>query len=473
MLRIMISALFAASLALLAQGLPAEQEFAAHYGERWTPEARVYQLAGPAVVSIDISGDILRRVGFGQVQRRHGLIGQGTGVVIDASGLVITNSHVAVPDEPGVDPKSITIQVSFAERFGGRSYAATVLSIDRQWDLALLKIEGKGPFHTIPLGRSDDLLPGERVVTIGTPYGNQHSVTSGILSGMARDIEVTPPGGGKPVQISGLLQTDAPINPGNSGGPLLNVYGQLIGINSATMLAADGIGFAIPVDRVREILDSRLLDVGHSQRFWAGMTVVDGGGEALPKVTCVHPRGPARAAQIEVGDRIVSVDGQPVHAVGDYATLLLPHRAGDTVRLGLRSPDGKKRTVQLRLLPPEDRDTIGLLGFDARREWINYRSDGWIQRLPVLRITKVYPGTGAADLGLKPGDVVVAVRVKEGSGRESDWVPVRTLDSLAALVRSPDFALDGENLWVLRRDESFRGHLAFDDPEICCRESNM
>ena len=446
---------------LLAGMLPAQVEIpenislAEFLGDRWTVEAQVYSQIGPAVVSIDVSGVMEQRGWpFGGQRRRSGHLGQGTGVIIDASGLIITNAHVAAPRGNGIAEGSITLEVSFADEFGGEIYPATLLNVDYEWDLALLKIEAKGPFTYAPLGKSSDLIKGEKVIAIGTPLGNSHSITSGIISGVHRDIIVNVNGGKK--KIPGLIQTDAAINPGNSGGPLLNAYGELIGINNATMEAADGIGFAIPVDRVAEILEQRLLDAGRSSRFWVGLTVEEIDGQLM--VVDVDKRGPAALAGLHTGSVVYGVDGEAVVTRTDYATRMLPHSAGDTITLSLKTPRGS-RDISFELLPTRSRDTIGYLGFDAVRDVVVLRRrNGFRSRVPILRVTRVYPETGASALGLLIDDAIVGVRM-ETSLRGSEWQEVRSLSELVSHFRGSKLAKSGDNLWVLRGDDSFKGRL--------------
>ncbi|MBC8328010.1 MAG: trypsin-like peptidase domain-containing protein [Planctomycetes bacterium] len=456
--------LLIAPLLLAAAQLPGDEDLVARFGDRLTVEARVYQMAGPSVVSIDVFGTV-SRFGLFQQQPVRTQLGQGTGVVIDPSGLVITNAHVAAPFEPGLEAGSVEMEIAFGGDFGGARFKATVLNIDREWDLALLRIEAEGPFRAIPIEDSGELLIGEKVITIGTPYGNDHSITSGILSGMRRDVAVRTADGGR-ANLSGLIQTDAAINPGNSGGPLLNAYGQLIGINSATLMAADGIGYAIPVDRVREILGERLLDADRSTRFWAGMRVKENGRGLV--VSELHPRGPAALAGLQRGDRLLRIDGAVIGSLQDYAARLLGHAAGEEVPLVVLDQAGEERQVELGLLPPELRETLGLLGFDARPDRITYRR-GWQNRvMQVVRLTRVYRDTTAERLGLRVGDIVVAVRTTAANA-DDGWVPVRTMAELVSLVRGPDFKLDGDNIWVLRDEESFKGRLVFDDPDLAKR----
>jgi len=435
--------------------IPDNLSLAEFMGDRWTVEAQVYSQIGPAVVSIDVSGAIQQSAWpFGRSQRKEGALGQGTGVLIDASGLLITNAHVAAPQGNGIEAKSFKLQVSFADEFGGAIYPATLLNVDHEWDLALLKIEAPGPFAYTPLGSSADLIKGEKVIAIGTPLGNSHSITSGVLSGVHRNITIGVNGG--PKEIPGLLQTDAAINPGNSGGPLLNAYGELIGINNATMQAADGIGFAIPVDRVAEILEQRLLNAGRSSRFWAGLVVEEIDGKLI--ATEVDQRGPAASAGIKRGNVIAGINGEAISTLTDYATYMLPLSAGEKVSLDVGSTQNQQ-VISFELLPTRGRDTIGYLGFDATRDVVVLRrSNGYRSRVPILRVTKVYSNTSAENLGLQVDDAIVGVRM-ESARRGSQWQEVRSLSELVSLLRGNKVAQSGDNLWVLRGEESFKGRL--------------
>ena len=451
------------TLLLPALQVAADSDLAQLYGERWTAEARVYHSASPSVLSINVLGDVRQQNFRGSRTQKAVEIGQGTGVILDASGLVITNAHVVSPSINGLIEGSLHCNVVFSPDSGGQTLPARVLNVDQEWDLALLQIDAPGPFRAIPMGHSDGLLIGEKVIAIGTAYGESHSLTSGILSGMKRDINVAD-GRGKRV-FSGLLQTDAAINPGNSGGPLLNINGELIGINNATNIQADGMGFAIPIDRVREILATRLLDVDRSEHIWAGLRVgLD--GEWL-KVLEIHPRGPAAQGGLRVGDLVRQVQAVGVSSKEDYSRELMRFSKGDEVAMTVER-DHESLELKLVLRSAQARDTFGLLGFTVERDLVQYRRGLWRERLPVLRIAEVFQETGAADLGLEVGDIVVAVRVRPIKGQE-EWRPVRTLAELVSLVRGPDFEFARDNIWLLRDDASLKGVLEFDDPTVARR----
>jgi len=175
------------------------------------------------------------------VDRGQKVNGMGTGIIIDERGYIVTNHHVV----DGVDTLRVTIR-------DGSSYMAQVVSEDRKHDLALIKINASRPLPVMPLGTSSDLMLGETVIAVGNAYGYEHTMTVGIISALSRDVEVN-----EKQSYRNLIQTDASINPGNSGGPLINMDGEVIGINVAIRAGAQRIGFAIPIDDARTIIASR------------------------------------------------------------------------------------------------------------------------------------------------------------------------------------------------------------------------
>lgn len=461
------------SLALMAQApetLPGAQEsetgLAERYGDRWTTEARVYSSAGPSAVRVDVYPKTFA-TNLPNPADWLGQMGppanQGSGVVIDNRGFVITNAHVVRPD-PTKTSKDWIITLAFSEDFGGKQVLARVLNVDLEWDLALLKIDEAGLFPAIPMATPDDLLIGEKVIAIGTAYGNSHSITSGILSGIQRDVQMVDPDGTRGARLSGLLQTDAAINPGNSGGPLLNAKGELIGINSATLTYADGIGYAIPVGRVLDILNTRLM----RPSVWLGMNLAGGG--ALT-VEAVHPRGPASQAGLQPGDRVVAVNSTTVLNASEFRDELLLVDANQTVQIDYERAD-RRSVTDLLVMPARQRDSFGVLGFicDPKPHSMVIRdASGWPTQYPVLRLSGVFEGTGASRLGLKAGDSIIAVHLlnqQDGDG----WVPVTSEKQLLNLVHGPDFDFQGLNVWWHDGEgKSHKGRLSFDDPDLASR----
>ena len=436
---------------------PAElAALAKRYGERWTPEARAYRIAGPAVVSVQSFRKRAQLGGSVSSTPVGTPISQGTGVVIDPQGFVVTNAHVIVPDE-NKDLNLFECWLRFSDDFGGRQVRAEVLSLDREWDLALLKILDEGPFQSLPLFTEDDPLIGERVMAIGTPYGTTLSLTAGLLSGIGRNIRVQ---GIRGVHtLTGLIQTDVAINPGNSGGPLLNVTGQLIGICTASMTSAEGIAYAIPSKRVQEILVQRLLQ----PRVWNGIQL----RAASLAVEHLHPRGPAAKAGLMEGDLLTSLDGLPLADPAAWQRALVLRRPGDTVTLGYRRAGSAEATARFVLADVASRGTLGVLGFAAEREPMKLpKVTGESLDVFLLRVREVFSGSGADALGLVPGDTIVAVHLATDINGDG-WVPVSTQEQLLSLIQGPDFDFASLNLWWVKSDgSSLKGRLTFDDPAL-------
>src|SRR5688572_13899084 len=258
---------------------------------RRTPVVEVIERVKPAVVSI--STNVQRQAtdffsGRSLVFDTPGA--SGTGVMIYPDGFLITNDHVVAG--------ATEIKVRFDPDDDPRVYDAQLVSRNSREDLALLKIVGDGPFQTVRLCESEPIL-GEPVIAIGNAFGHSHTVSTGIVSGLHRGVSTS-----EGRQFENLIQTDASINPGNSGGPLLNITGELIGINSAMQGQAENIGFAIPVGRVRKVLSEQLLSPSLAQA-WVGFEL----DESSLVVQSVAADGPADAAGLERGDRLLSLNG--------------------------------------------------------------------------------------------------------------------------------------------------------------------
>jgi len=333
------------SLAQEPEGLP---------GLTTTPVVSSYasavQASAPAVVNIFTEGKITERLPLtGLEQLMPGALppryrqriqqGLGSGVILDAQGHIVTNNHVI----EGADK----IQVQLAD---GRSATATVVGRDPATDLAVIGIK----LPRLPVmqwGRSDKLQVGDVVLAIGSPLGLSQTVTHGIVSAQGRaQLGVA--------LFENFIQTDAAINEGNSGGALVNVRGELIGINTAVLgknRGAEGLGVAIPVDLVRGVM-REILDKGRVVRGWIGLWPVDVGAElavqlGLPAgsvvVADMYIGSPADKAGLAIEDRLVSIDGKAVRSAQDALTQIALHPPGSTVRLG-----GERRSQPFTLTVP-------------------------------------------------------------------------------------------------------------------------
>jgi S1-C subfamily serine protease len=351
----------------------------------------------PSVVNIATKGKAPVRNPFEQMRRQmwgqplfDEFISQGSGVVIDENGYLLTNEHVV----EGADQ----IQVRFGT--GTNTYEASVVRSDEKTDVALLKLHGKPgeKFRAIKLAREDDLLLGETVLALGNPVGLGGSVTRGILSSKSR---ITPQEGAS-LDIPNYLQTDAPINPGNSGGPLVNLRGELIGINVKVLTQTEsgqpvqGIGFAIPIRLVEEAL-SEIFPTEYVKSYWFGARVKVGSYPLV--ITSVQPESPAGKAGLKPGDVVMQVNGKVPKTFIDFGDLLAASATTDipiTIRRGQNVSD-----VRVRLVPEQNifnakmvRDKLGLT--------LQRNSYGFV-------ITDVQSNSPAGAAGLQPKMIVQAM----------------------------------------------------------------
>jgi serine protease Do len=250
----------------------------------------------------------------------------GTGVIVDPAGRIITNAYVV--------EGATAVKVRLSD---DRELDATVKGRDTALDIALLEVQGGRDLPYASLGSSEKLRVGEYVVAIGNPFGLGHTVTMGIVSAKGREL-----GAGA---YDDFIQTDASINPGNSGGPLFDLHGQVIGINTAINAAAQGIGFAIPVDAVKDVLP-QLVATGHVRRGRLGVAIEALDADAAKRVGLDRPRGalvrevepggPAQQAGLRPGDVIVGVEGAEVVHAHDLPRLVARHPPGSRIELRLR-----------------------------------------------------------------------------------------------------------------------------------------
>lgn len=388
--------------------------------ERRTPIVDAVAKARAAVVNIRTEKLVQRRsspfFGFGDSifdqffrdmlpPRSYKTQSLGSGVIIDAEGHILTNAHV-------VD-KASKIYIALSDK--QFELEAELIGKDNRIDLAILKIIEPGEYPFLPPGHSDDLMLGETIIAIGNPLGLGHSITTGIISSLKRRIQIGQ-------QYSSVfIQTDALINPGNSGGPLININGELIGINTAIASQAQGIGFSVPINTAKRILDD-LVDFGRVRRGFLGVMIgavspsfVRSHGEGGVLIEELQPQSPARKSGLLEADVVLSIDGVPVSSPEDYHSLLQTYTPGDSLNLTLlRGVQQLQKTVILTSLPEgyELAYTRRVFGFELRQEKRG------------LLIAKVIADSAAKRVGIRRGDQIIKV----------DGVKVETLSEYERVI---------------------------------------
>jgi serine protease Do len=326
----------------------------------------------------------------------------GSGFVINREGDILTNNHVVAEADQ--------IKVKFSN---GREYKGKVIGRDPKTDLALLKVEGASDLHPLVLGNSEELKVGNWVMAVGSPFGLEQTVTAGIVSAKGRVIGSGP--------YDDFIQTDASINPGNSGGPLINLRGEVVGINTAIMAEGQGIGFAIPINMAKEIA-VQLHGKGRVIRGWLGVTIQAMNPELAKSfnlkdnkgalVAQVSPGGPAEKAGLEQGDILLEFDGKKISEANDLPRIVAETAVGKSVTIKLvREGKNLERSVKVAELNdkaesaqgPSPHNSLGIMVQDLSPEMA--RELG-LKKTTGVVITAVEPGSPAAEAGLQSGDVI-------------------------------------------------------------------
>lgn len=326
----------------------------------------------------------------------------GSGVIIDGKrGLIISNAHVIA--STGI------IKVVLQDE---REYKAQIVGADPEFDLAVLQIKTDDRLPTINLGSSDDLMIGETVIAIGNPFGFSHTVTTGVISALNRSIRT------EDRVYNEFIQIDASINPGNSGGPLLNINGELIGINTAIYAKAQGIGFAIPISKAKKII-SDLIEYGEVIQAWIGITV-----QNLDKrlahylkvpvkkgimVKAVESGTPAQKAGIQEGDIIISINNRKILSGDDYQTAMRGFAAGDTLRVKIwRNNRNLTVAVIPKVFPMELAEELAykLLGVKVENLTSQNRQRFGVSARVGVVISDLRHKSYLARIGVRPGDVI-------------------------------------------------------------------
>jgi serine protease Do len=333
--------------------------------------------------------------------------GLGTGFVINPDGYILTNNHVIEHAEQ--------IKVKLADE---KEFDARVVGRDPKTDLAVIKIDGAPDLNSLTLGNSDELKVGNWVVAVGNPFGLEQTVTAGIVSGKGRVIGSGP--------YDNFIQTDASINPGNSGGPLINMKGEVVGINTAISPSGQGIGFAIPINMAKEIVP-QLLQKGHVTRGWLGVSVQ----EVTPQlaksfglkekkgviVTEIVEGGPAEKAGIGRGDVLLEFDGKELAGSRDLSRIVASTPVGKTVAVKFFR-DGKSNTREVKVGEMEGGSEIAKapthrpLGVTVQNITPETNRSLGLKREAGVVVIHVEPGSPAAEAGIHRGDVILEVERK-------------------------------------------------------------
>lgn len=342
-------------------------------------------------------------------QRRYKRNSLGSGVVIDGDrGYILTNEHVIA--------RSTKITVVLRDE---REFEAELVGAAPDFDLAVLRIDSNKELPAIQMGNSEDLMIGETVIAIGNPFGFSNTVTTGVISALNRSIQT------ENRTYRDFIQTDASINPGNSGGPLLNINGELIGINTAIYSKAQGIGFAIPINKARRVVDD-LIKYGEVHIAWLGLSVQD----LEPKlaryfkvpegqgviVSDVAGHSPAQEAGLQPGDVVTGVREKRVASREAYHAMIRDFAAGDAIPLTVWK-DGSTEVLKIysRTFPEALAEELAYKSLGVRIQKISraMRRRFRIAARDGVMVTELRPGSYLDRIGVRPGDVIRRINEKE------------------------------------------------------------
>jgi len=410
---------------------------------RRSPIVKAVEEVRPSVVNIHgrktVRSDEVQPGGGEGVKQVNGM---GTGIIVDERGYILTNHHVV----DGVSRIQVTT-------FDERTFIARTIASDFKTDLAIIKVESPQPLPVIRIGTSSDLMPGETVIAVGNAFGYEHTVTSGIVSALHRNVQVS-----DEQTYRDVIQTNADINPGNSGGPLLNIDGYLVGVNVAVRVGAQGIAFTIPVDTAMEIA-AQLMNAEKLQKISHGIqgkTVVYSDELKFEFVVqSVRPDSPAAAAGLKPGDILTGVDERSIERTLDLERALVGHKPGETLPLAVRRQD-ELLQLAMQIEGPTRRGPANL---DRTWEVLGMRLEplaaDHVQRLNSrynggLRVTDVRESGPAAQQGIRRGDILVGMH---------KWETV-SLDNVQFILGSAEFArVQPVKFYLLRGTETLYGHL--------------
>jgi len=374
---------------------------------------KAVEKAAPAVVNISTERVVQRGFFFGddnpfndplfdeftrRFSRPEIATSLGSGGIFSPDGYIFTNAHVV--------NRASKIMVTFAD---GSQHSADLVNVDVASDLAVIKVSVGKPLPVLVFGRSDDLMVGEKAIAVGNPFGLSSSVTEGVISALHRDVVAE----GR-VLFKDILQTDALINPGNSGGPLLNIFGEVIGVTTAMRADAQGIGFAIPVDRARRSIGG-LLDYRKGRRMSFGFDLeekyVDSSPAVRLVVKSVDAAGPADKAGCKAGDVILAVNGRQVSGVVDFMVAILSYREGEVKLSCSRGSRDVVLAVTPVTIPKPDPIKIArdLLGLGVQQMERALAPDVGVDIDKGILISDVRKDSPAAGAGVMRSDIILQV----------------------------------------------------------------
>lgn len=361
--------------------------------------------------------------------------GMGTGIIIDPRGFIVTNQHVID------DVTALRIKLS-----DGSSHNAVIIGRQPELDLALIKIDTDRPLQVMPIGTAHDLMIGETVITIGNAFGYEHTASVGIVSAVKRDVSLN-----QEMSYKSLIQTDACINPGNSGGPLINIHGELVGVNVAIRAGAQGIGFAIPVDHMVKAVTEMLKKRRRTSAYdgFACRDLLQGTSDGFVRTVVIErvdSGSPAEAAGLRTGDIVTQVGDVKVASGIDVERGLMDVKSGDSVSVVVRRRDQEKQ-VQVGIA-----DLIwqklGMQLTTVRGEAVaraNRQLHGG------LEITAINGAGAAAKAGLRKGDILVGLH---------SWETVST-DNVNYVLNHRDLStFNPVPFFILREGQIQRGQVA-------------
>ncbi len=386
---------------------------------------------------------------FGDAPERMPSRSLGSGVIVDPTGIALTNAHVV---EKATDIEVVTLD--------GSKHKAKVVGLDKKTDLAVLKLDdGKGTFKFARLGDSEKMQVGDWVIAVGSPFGLQATVTAGIISAKARQIGQGP--------FDDFLQTDAAINPGNSGGPLVNMQGEVVGINTAIVAGGSGIGFAIPSNMARKIY-TELNTKGRVTRGWLGVSIQPLTPELARSfgakdhkgvlVSDVMPDSPAARAGLKAGDILLELDGKKMEVPADLQRAVGLASPGKDSKMKVWREQGEK-SIEIKIgESPDDRQaqapkgseraTPTTLGMDVRPVTPDVARQLNLKSSEGVIVARVEENSAASEAGVQRGDII----------REINRQKVRSISDYEKLTKD---VKEGDRLTVLLQRGPMSLYVAF------------